>query len=447
MNGAFCYSPPMNPNIVLPAAPASYTAHIEELSSRYSQALEFCKLDSITLHAGEQLPVFLDDQHYPHKPNPHLLQWLPLFGMADACLIVKAGQPPKLAILAAEDFWHAAPELPDESYLKHFEIEWHSQSEDYAKAVGKPGRRSAWIDPADSGRNINPDKLLNFLHYYRSVKTTYEIDCIREATRIAMPAHAAAKLAFEAGESGFGIHRAFMNAAGCAEHELPYPDIIACNENAATLHYERRTHEANPHSLLIDAGTMMNGYACDITRTYSKDPGFNELIAAMDSLQQSLCKEVPAGLSFGTAQRSAHLGIGQLLKAFGFVDMTPEAMVAEEVTNVFFPHGLGHMLGLQVHDVGGHMADASGKRQKPPAEHPNLRMSRTLEPGMVVTIEPGLYFIPMLLEKLRTSKHAAQVNFERIAEFARFGGIRIEDNVVIGDVHPFNITRDAAVAT
>jgi len=425
----------------LAVAPDSYHAHIQTLTKRYEQALSYCKLNAIAIHAGEQLPVFMDDQHYPHKPNPHLLQWLPLFGIPDACLIYQSGCKPRLCILAPDDFWHAAPALPDDSYLKYFEIELYTDPKKYEAAVTNLPRRSAIIDPADTRKKINPEKLLNFLHYHRGIKTTYEVHCIEQATAIALPAHAAARHAFESGESGFGIHMAFTNAAGCSEHELPYPDIIACNENAATLHYEKRTHDRNPQSLLIDAGTAMNGYACDITRTYSKDPGFCELIAAIDQLQQSLCSNVTAGLSFGHAQHKAHLGIGELLQQFGFVDMTAEAMVAENVTNAFFPHGLGHMLGLQVHDVGGHMADESGKTQKPPAEYPHLRMSRTLEPGMVLTVEPGLYFIPMLLNKLRSSDHAAQVNFDKIADFSPFGGIRIEDNLLITYSGSRNLTR------
>ena len=264
----------MNTKTLLAAAPASYNEHIRILSNRYEEALRHCGLKAIVLHAGELLPLFLDDQHYPHKPNPHLLQWLPLFGMPDACLIYASGKPPRLLVLTPDDFWHAAPELPHDSYLQHFDIEIYTEAKTFAKALHKLPRKTGIIDPADESNGINPEKLLNVLHYYRSIKTDYEIECISAATDVAMAAHEAARMAFEGGESGFGIHIAFLQTAGCSEHELPYPDIIACNENAAVLHYEKRTHQRSPRSVLIDAGTSINGYACDITRTYSANPQF-----------------------------------------------------------------------------------------------------------------------------------------------------------------------------
>ena len=187
--------PYMNPNIILQKAPASYADHIQELTRRYEAALQHCGFKAILLANGEQLPVFLDDQHYPHKPNPHLLQWLPLFGIADSWLVFETGRKPKLILLVPDDFWHAAPELPDESYLQHFEIEIHSGLKQAERVIEKLPRKTGVIDPADSGKNVNQEKLLNFLHFHRSIKTAYEVDCIKAATHIAIPAHMAAKAA------------------------------------------------------------------------------------------------------------------------------------------------------------------------------------------------------------------------------------------------------------
>jgi Xaa-Pro dipeptidase len=434
----------MNTKTQLARAPDNYGDHIQVLCDRYEEALQYCGLRAIVLNAGELLPLFLDDQHYPHKPNPHLLQWLPLFGVPDASLVYESGKKPRLLILMPDDFWHAPPELPHESYLHHFDLETYTNADRFDNALSSLPPKTAAIDPADESKGVNPEKLLNVLHYYRSIKTAYEIECISAATTIALEAHDAAHKAFENGESGFNIHMAFLQAAGCSEHELPYPDIIACNENAAILHYERRSHTANPHSLLIDAGTAMNGYACDITRTYSSSAYFVELIAALEVLQQSLCAEIAPGTSFGEAQHSAHLGIGRILRDHNLANLSPETMLEKGVTGAFFPHGLGHMLGLQVHDVGGHMADISGKTQPPPKQHPHLRMSRILEPGMVLTVEPGLYFIPMLLDKLKTTDISDKLNWAAIEQLSKCGGIRIEDNVVVTETGAYNITRGRA---
>jgi len=96
-----------------------------------------------------------------------------------------------------------------------------------------------------------------------------------------------------------------------------------------------------------------------------------------------------------------------------------------------------------VHDMGGHMADITGKRATPPKAHPKLRMSRRLEAGMVLTIEPGLYFIPTLLEELRAKPSSNRVNWALVETFTKLGGIRIEDNLVITKSGAQNITRDA----
>jgi Xaa-Pro dipeptidase len=126
--------------------------------------------------------------------------------------------------------------------------------------------------------------------------------------------------------------------------------------------------------------------------------------------------------------------------------MSAESAVESGVSSTFFPHGLGHLLGLQVHDVGGLQRDESGGTVSRPAGHPYLRCTRTLEPGMVTTIEPGIYFIDMLLAELKNKPAARDVDWARVDAFRRYGGIRIEDDVVCTDGEPENLTRDAFAA-
>ena len=106
------------------------------------------------------------------------------------------------------------------------------------------------------------------------------------------------------------------------------------------------------------------------------------------------------------------------------------------------PHGLGHHLGIQVHDVGGKLAGPDGATQAPPPEYPTLRTTRTLEPRQVITIEPGLYFIPMLLRPFREGEHAARFDWSLIDELSVFGGIRVEDDVLVTEGAPRNFTRE-----
>jgi Xaa-Pro dipeptidase len=110
---------------------------------------------------------------------------------------------------------------------------------------------------------------------------------------------------------------------------------------------------------------------------------------------------------------------------------------------VFFPHGIGHLLGLQVHDVGGVMGDAQGHERQRPEGHPYLRLTRMLEPGVVVTVEPGIYLIDSLLAAAHADTRRAHINWSVVEELKPYGGVRIEDDVVTTTGAPENLTRDA----
>jgi Xaa-Pro dipeptidase len=125
------------------------------------------------------------------------------------------------------------------------------------------------------------------------------------------------------------------------------------------------------------------------------------------------------------------------------VKLPAEAIVDARITAAFFPHGLGHLLGLQTHDVGGFQAGPAGGTIPRPDGHPFLRATRVLEEGYVVTIEPGLYFIDALLGELKASDNNRFVDWAKVDNFRKFGGIRIEDNVVAKAAGPENLTRDA----
>ena len=272
---------------------------------------------------------------------------------------------------------------------------------------------------------------------------------LRQASNIGVRAHRAAERAFRAGSSEFGIHLAYCQAAGQDANDLPYGNIIALNEHAAILHnFDRDRLPPKPsRSFLIDAGASFHGYAADITRTYSAaDDEFAALIRAVDAAQLQLCSQVRAGTDYAQIHLNAHLLLAGVLHQFGIITVAPEAAVESGVTCAFFPHGIGHGIGLQVHDVAGFAAADTGGTIAKPAGHPYLRLTRTLEAGMVVTIEPGLYFIDMLLDELKAKGLGDAVNWERVAAFKPYGGIRIEDDVVCTDGEPLNLTREAFAA-
>ncbi|MFP5245572.1 MAG: Xaa-Pro dipeptidase, partial [Thermoanaerobaculia bacterium] len=295
----------------------------------------------------------------------------------------------------------------------------------------------------------NPEAVVNSLHLDRAQKTEYEIECIRRANIRGARGHRAAEKAFREGKSEYEIHLEYLRGADHVEEETPYGNIIALNESSATLHYYHHTRDRfdddKLHSFLIDAGAQYHGYASDITRTYSrKKDEFQELIDAIDAAQLELVAACRPNTNYIDIHLLAHRKVGELLTRFDFVKgLDADGAVAKRITSTFLPHGVGHFLGLQVHDVGGFMRDRDGSTIPKPEGHPYLRLTRVVDPGMVFTIEPGLYFIDSLLGELRKTDAAQFVNWDKVDRFRKFGGIRIEDNVVITETGNDNLTREA----
>lgn len=270
-----------------------------------------------------------------------------------------------------------------------------------------------------------------------------------EAARLGAVAHTAAEDAFREGLSEYDIHQRYCMSVQMVDAELPYGNIVALNKHSAVLHYQAHEQQApeDSRSFLIDAGATVHGYACDITRTYAADKGeFADMISAMDSMQQNLCKAVVEGLDYRDLHLTAHMDIAGILKDFQIINISAEDAVTSGLSSVFYPHGLGHYLGLQTHDVAGLIADVDGTPIPRPEGHPFLRLTRTLEAGNVLTIEPGLYFIEPLLRQWRATGEIAAINWGKVEALAPFGGIRIEDDIVVTDAAPLNLTRDAFAA-
>jgi Xaa-Pro dipeptidase len=361
------------------------------------------------------------------------------------------GERPVLVYFQPDDYWHVPPSAPEGVWVDSFDVRVVSDAHHAAEHLPRTGNVAIIGEPDAALPGFepnNPKIVLDYLHYHRAYKTAYELDRMRAAQRRAVPGHLAARDAFRAGASELGVHAAYLEATGHTDLDLPYTNIVGLDRNGATLHYQFKdpVSPERPRSLLIDAGAEVDGYAADITRTWGNgDTRFEQQVAAVDDEQQALCGLVRAGTDYRDLHLQAHLRLGGVLRNLGIVDMDPGDMLAAGVTSTFFPHGLGHPIGLQVHDVAG-FEDEDGRLIPRPEGHPFLRMTRTLAPGMVVTIEPGLYFIPTLLKKLRDTPHARHVDWDAVDHFLPFGGVRIEDEVHCTDAASENLTRDAFAA-
>ena len=431
--------------------PILYAHHIQVLQQRTQQLLERENLDGLVIHSGQAKRKFLDDMDYPFKANPHFKAWLPVVDNPHCWLQLDGVNKPKLIFYRPKDFWHKVPDEPADFWAEHFEIQLLEKANQVEQLLPYDKARLAYIGEylevaqALGFSEINPEPVLNYLHYHRAYKTDYELQCLRQANQRAVAGHQAAKKAFYAGGTEFDIQLAYLAAVGQTENEVPYGNIIALNQNCAILHYtalERQKPEQH-RSFLIDAGAEFHGYAADITRTYSfaRNDEFAELIGRIDEITRQMVDGLKPGIKYTELHLQTHQLIAQALADFDFVRASADAIVEQRITQAFFPHGLGHHLGLQVHDVGGFMADERGIHVSPPEAHPFLRCTRLIEPSMVFTIEPGLYFIDSLLLDLPAAQQK-QLNWDKIKAFKPYGGIRIEDNIIVHRERNENMTRE-----
>jgi Xaa-Pro dipeptidase len=433
------------------ATPATlYPAHLDILQARTAEALARGGFDHLLVPSGTLHYQAFDDRDYPYAVNPQFKAWLPLTKAPGSWLVVTPGQRPKLVFLQPHDYWHVVPAAPGGYWADHFEIVVIREATEATRHLPANPAHCAILGETQSalGEHIpnNPQAVLAYLDYHRAFKTAYEVAMMCAASRIGVRAHRAAERAFRAGASEFGIHLAYCQAAGQDANDLPYGNIVCLNEHAAVLHYT--DHDRVPprpaRSFLIDAGASVGGYAADITRTYSAaDDDFAALVSAVDAAQLQLCDAVRAGTDYRQIHLDAHLAMAGILGDAGILRIGADEAVARGVSSAFFPHGIGHGIGLQVHDVAGFAASDAGGSIPKPEGHPYLRLTRTLAPGMAVTIEPGIYFIDMLLDELQAKGLGDTVDWDRVATFKPYGGIRIEDDVVCTEHAPLNLTREA----
>ena len=276
----------------------------------------------------------------------------------------------------------------------------------------------------------------------RSIKTEEELDEIELALEVTSEMH---KIAMKSTREGIKEQEivgliegyALQNGRGMA-----YPVIFTIH--GEILHSNVYSNTMRSGQLVLnDSGAESPlHYASDITRTFPVSGKFTDLqkdiyniVNEMQEVAFTFCKP---GISF----REAHLAAAKVavirLGEIGLMMGDPDEAVSQGAHALFFPHGLGHMLGLDVHDMEGLGEDLVGyddaKNRSDQFGLAYLRLSKNLEPGFVLTVEPGIYFIPHLIDQWKNnSKHKEFINYEAIEKFKDFGGIRIEDNVVITD--------------
>jgi Xaa-Pro dipeptidase len=304
--------------------------------------------------------------------------------------------------------------------------------------------QAEFIEDLNREFNVETDTLQDALTFCRCIKTDHELDLLRESARVNNIAHLEAMKALKPGMHEYEMKGVFdYHQTSNGLLQPAYTGIHAGGTNSAILHYVENRDKINDGDLyLIDAGYECEGYASDVTRTYPANGRFSGDQAAiyqivLDALNKSIDNVKP-----GVKMEDLHMGASRIilhgLKELGVVKGDIDDMMENNIFALFFPHGLGHFLGLDTHDVGGYPQGVE-RIDRPGIKF--LRVRRELMPGMVITIEPGIYFIPALLKPaLENAEQAKYLNADKVDSLLNFGGIRIEDNLIITEDGYENLT-------
>lgn len=304
--------------------------------------------------------------------------------------------------------------------------------------------QAEFIEEFDRKTPIDLDALPEAITHCRVFKTDWELDQLREAARVNNIAHRGVIEALEPGKFEYELKAVFdYHQIRNGLMQDAYNGIFASGKNSAILHYVENNRRIKDGDLfLIDAGFEYNGYASDFTRTYPASGSFTSIQSAVYEAVLEAQKQVIEAARPDVKMEDLHVLAARLmmqgLKEADIVSGEIDDLMKKDVFALFFPHGLGHFLGLDTHDVGGYPQGVD-RIERPGIKY--LRMRRTLQPGMVLTIEPGLYFVPALLKPaLEDDKISQFLNESRLQEMIDFGGIRIEDNLIITDDGCENLT-------
>ena len=302
--------------------------------------------------------------------------------------------------------------------------------------------------PLSFGTRNGDDRLISSIIEMRRILSAAELEQMRATAKVTRAAHLAAMAATHPGAHEREIAAAFQYEVNRAGLTLAYPSIVTVRgEVLHNFEYVNTLHEGQ--LLLLDGGAEAStGYATDVTRTWPVSGQFTpRQRAAYDAVLEAQRESIDL-VRAGTRYREVHTRSSQVLAEFlveeGLLRCDADTAVQAGAHALFFPHGVGHLLGLDVHDLenfGDRAAYPEGRTRSTQFGTGYLRLDLDLEPGMVVTVEPGFYVVPAILEDAKLREQFSDlVDFGKAAEWAGFGGIRIEDDVAVTEGKPEVLT-------
>lgn len=338
--------------------------------------------------------------------------------------------------------WEGRTAVPGEP-LAHLEtwLETHGQGSVYLGARPSPFPHDQIPNDARTAR------IREIFKHTRRPKDAHEIDLLRKAAACTAAGYQAAVARLDRSSTPLTerslqitLETAFYEAGAT---RTGYGTIVGSGPNSAVLHFDPSHRIISPGEfVLIDAGAEVDRYVSDVTRTYvagnRPTPFQRDLHQLVLQVEMSTIQRCRPGTEWKELHLRSAVELTQGLVHLGLMRGNAESLVEQEAHLLFYPHGLGHLVGLGVRDASGTLPNHT-KDNRPALR--NLRTDLPLQPGYVITVEPGLYFIPALLnDPVRRERYRESVNWDKIEPLLSLGGVRIEDNILITNDEPEILT-------
>lgn len=326
---------------------------------------------------------------------------------------------------------------------------------DYIRKAEKMDRKVRFLPPYQSYNKIllselsgipipqlTPSaELIKAVVAQRSVKEAQEIEQIEQAVHVSVDMHLLAMQITKPGMKEYEILSAIQKLVADRFCSMAYPPIVTVHGEILHNHYRHNTLKSGD-MLLNDSGAETTmGYAADLTRTFPVDRTFTAQQKEMYNIVLKAFTSARNMLQPGIRFKDVHLHAAKILveglTELGLMRGNPDDAVQHHAHTLFFQCGLGHMMGLDVHDMEDLGEQYVGYTEQEPKDTEtfgmkSLRLGKALQPGFVVTVEPGIYIIPDLIDRWKSENKLAEfINYDYLEQYRNFGGIRVEDNFLI----------------
>lgn len=399
---------------------------------------------AIFIAGGNPPPIPYCDQYLPLRQNRYF-HYLTGVDQIGGCFVLYYNQKLTLFLpdVDKEDImWSGLPLSPKEA-LEEFDVDDVKFASDVAATLEKLAQANTPILTTDVEMyasksfaklvTAGDESLFNALDEARLIKDDYELDLMRKAAAITDNCHIKTMSAMGHSDNETHLHAEFVYHSLRAGSKFQSYDPICCSgHNCGTLHYVKNDEDFRDptrQSVLLDAGAEWKCYASDVTRCFPINghwsPEHLNIYNAVLDMQTQVMAKIRAGAHWDHLHLLSHKVLIDNFLNLGLFKGSPQDIFDSGVSVWFYPHGLGHLLGMDTHDVGG----------LPNYNDPNpmlryLRLRRPLQKNMVVTNEPGIYFSPFLLENISQDQKKF-VNYPLLESYMPVGGVRIEDDVIV----------------